>query len=45
MKLEDIPGTYDNEYEEAISILRASNPDIAEALITDYISITKTRLK
>lgn len=36
MKLEDIPGTYDNEYEEAISILRASNPDIAEA-IEDYV--------
>ena len=33
MKLEDIPGTYDNEYEEAISILRASNPDVAEAIV------------
>ena len=36
MKLENIPGTYDNEYVEAISILRASNPDIAEA-IEDYV--------
>lgn len=36
MKLEDIPGTYDNEYEEAINILRVSNPDIAEA-VEDYV--------